>query len=198
MAYAPDPATPIEATLNGFAEVIGRGWVSHVGACNLSATQLKVALKASARLGLPRYEWVQNEYNLLHRGDEQELLSLCATHGLGYTPYSPLAGGRLSGKYRPGEAPPPDSRQTLRPEGHELSTAFFEAMEQLAGEAARRDCEAGALALAWVMEQAQVTAAVYGPARQAEHLRLARQATTVMLDEPARSRIGGWFKHDGK
>ena len=71
-------------------------------------------------------------------------------------------------------------------------------MEQLAGEAARRDCEAGALALAWVMEHAQVTAAIYGPARRAEHLRLARQALTIALDGPARSRIGGWCKHEGE
>ena len=197
LSHTPDPATSIESTLEGFAEVIARGWVSHVGACNLSAAQLVAALEASSRLGLPRYEWVQNEYNLLHRRDEQELLGLCAAHGIGYTPFSPLAGGLLSGKYRPDEPPAADSRLALRPEGHRLSNAFFGAMEQLEGEAAQRGCGAGALALAWVLEHAQVTSVICGPSRRAEHLELARRAIGVELDEPARNRIGSWFKTDG-
>jgi 1-deoxyxylulose-5-phosphate synthase len=77
LSHAPDPATPIESTLEGFADVIERGLISHIGACNLNAEQLAVAMKASSRLGLPRYEWVQNEYNRPKRIDAQELLGLC-------------------------------------------------------------------------------------------------------------------------
>lgn len=81
LAHASDLATSIEATLEGFAEVINRGWVSRVGACNLSAAQLTAASQASARLGLPRYKWAQNEYNLLHCKDEQKSSGLCAAQG---------------------------------------------------------------------------------------------------------------------
>ncbi len=74
------------------------------------------ALETSDRLGLARYEWVQNEYNLLHRGAEDGVLSVCEREGLGFTPFSPLAGGWLTGKYGRDRAYPPGSRMTLRPE----------------------------------------------------------------------------------
>ena len=193
LSHAPDPASPIESTLEGFADVIGRGWVAHIGACNVDADQLAAAMEASSRLGLPRYEWVQNEYNLLNRVDERELLGLCGVYGIGYTPFSPMAGGLLSGKYRRDEPPPPDSRLSLRPEGHLPSPSFFDGIAQLEREAARRGCDTGALALAWVMSHAQVTAAICGPSRRAEHLGLARQALSIELDESARTKMGSWF-----
>jgi aryl-alcohol dehydrogenase-like predicted oxidoreductase len=194
LSHAPDPATPIESTLEGFADVIERGWVSHIGACNLDAAQLVAAMDASSRLGLPRYEWVQNEYNLLNRVDEQELLKLCDDYGIGYTPFSPMAGGLLSGKYLRDEPAPPDSRLALRPESQLPSPSVFDGIAQLECEAARRGCNTGALALAWVMSHAQVTAAICGPSRRAEHLGLARQALTIELDESVRTRIGSWFE----
>ena len=194
LSHAPDPATPIESTLEGFADVIGRGLVSHIGACNLDVHQLAAAMETSSRLGLPRYEWVQNEYNLLNRVDEQGLLRLCDAYGIGYTPFSPMAGGLLSGKYLRDQPPPPDSRLSLRPEGHLPSPSFFDGIAQLEREAARRGCYTGALALAWVMSHVQVTAAVCGPSRRVEHLGLARQALTIELDESARTKIGSWFE----
>jgi aryl-alcohol dehydrogenase-like predicted oxidoreductase len=194
LTHAPDPATPIESTLEGFADLIERGLVSHIGACNLDADQLAAAMEASSRFGLPRYEWVQNEYNLLNRVDEQKLLRLCDGFGIGYTPFSPMAGGLLSGKYVRNEAPPSDSRLALRPDGHLPSQSVFDGIAQLEREAARCGCDTGALALAWVMSHTQVTAAICGPSRRAEHLGLARQAVTIALDESTRSKIGAWFK----
>jgi aryl-alcohol dehydrogenase-like predicted oxidoreductase len=194
LSHAPDAATPIESTLEGFADLIERGLVSHIGACNLGADQLVAAMETSARLGLPRYEWVQNEYNLLNRADEQELLRLCDVFGIGYTPFSPMAGGLLSGKYLRNEPPPRDSRLSLRPEGNPLSPSFFEGIAQLEREARRCGCDTGALALAWVISHAQVTAAICGPSRRAEHLGLARQALTIELDESAITKIGSWFE----
>jgi len=196
LSHAPDPATPIEATLHGFADVIGRGWVSHIGACNVDAEHLIAAVQTSSRLGLPRYEWVQNEYNLLNRSDEQALLEVCSAHGIGYTPFSPMAGGLLSGKYVRDQPPPPESRLSLRPHGQPPSKAIFDGIAQLQGEAARRGCDPGALALAWVTNHPQVTAAICGPSRRAEHLRLPRQALTIELDAPTRARIGAWFPAD--
>ena len=198
LSHAPDVETPIEATLEGLAQVMEAGWVSHIGACNIDAAKLSAAMEASARSGLPRYEWVQNEYNLLNRHDERELFGRCADYGIGYTPYSPLAGGVLSGKYARGAPPPPDSGLALRPEGHAPSDAAFDAIARLGREADRRQCSTGALALAWVMSHPQVTAAICGPARTGEHLQLAREALAVDLDDPARAEIGAWFEFPGQ
>jgi aryl-alcohol dehydrogenase-like predicted oxidoreductase len=192
LTHAPDERTPIESTLEGYAEAIERGLVAHIGACNVNAAQLAAAMDASARLGLPRYEWVQNEYNLLNRGDEIELFAICDEHALGYTPFSPIAGGALSGKYVRGEPPPTESRLGLRP-GAALSDAAFDAIESLVREAERRGCSTGALALAWVMAQPRVTAPVCGPARTSEHLRLVREALAIELDASDTARIAGWF-----
>jgi 1-deoxyxylulose-5-phosphate synthase len=194
LTHDADPETPIESTLEGFAEAIESGLVSHIGASNVDAKQLTAAMQASDRLGLPRYEWIQNEYNLLNRRDERELFQLCEKYGVGYTPFSPIAGGRLSGKYVRDKPPPADSRLALRPDGPAPSHAFFAAVARLEREAARRGCSAGALALAWVMHHPRVTAAICGPARQAEHLRLVREALAIHLDEAARIEIGGWFE----
>jgi 1-deoxyxylulose-5-phosphate synthase len=161
---------------------------------SVDLSPLTAAMEASSRLGLPRYEWVQNEYNLLQRIDDQELLGLCDVYGIGYTPFSPVAGGLLSGKYMPNESPPPDSRLSLRPEGHLPSRSLFEGVAQLEREAERRGCDTGALALAWVIGHPQVTAAICGPSRRAEHLGLARQALAIELDESARTKIASWFE----
>jgi len=194
LTHAPDSVTPIESTLEGLADAIDRRLVSHVGACNVDAGQLAAAMAVSTRLGLPRYEWVQNEYNLLQRGDERELFGLCDAWGIGYTPFSPMAGGLLSGTYRRDERPPPHSRLALRPEGRLPSRSVFDGIAQLAREAECYGCDTGALALTWVIEHPQVTAAICGPSRQAEHLRLARQAIAIELDEADRARIGAWLE----
>lgn len=193
LTHAPDERTPIESTLEALTDAIESGQLSHIGACNIDAKQLAAAMKASARLGLPRYEWVQNEYNLLNRGDERELFAVCAEHGLGYTPYSPIAGGVLSGKYGRGMSPPADSRLALLP-GGTISNATFDAIERLDCKAALLDCSTGALALAWAMNHPRVTAAVCGPAKQAEHLRFLREALAIELSESERAEIGAWFE----
>jgi aryl-alcohol dehydrogenase-like predicted oxidoreductase len=115
LTHEPDPETPVEETLEALDALVRAGKVGAVGASNVSAAQLLEALRVSDEHGLARFEWVQNSYSLLERGDEKEVLPLCAEHGLGYTPFSPLAGGWLTGKYRRGEAYPAGSRMTLRP-----------------------------------------------------------------------------------
>jgi aryl-alcohol dehydrogenase-like predicted oxidoreductase len=100
----------------------------------------------------------------------------------------------LSGKYTRGAPPPADSRLALRPEGHAPSEAFFDAMARFEAEAAKRGCSAGALALAWVLARPGVTAAAAGPSRRPEHLRLAREALQVALDEEAHAAIASWFE----
>jgi aryl-alcohol dehydrogenase-like predicted oxidoreductase len=105
---------------------------------------------------------VQNSYSVLARGAEREVLPLCREHGLGFTPFGPLAGGWLTGKYRRESAPPAGSRMTLRPEPYEhlRTDAVFDALEEL-----ERRGDPATLALAWLFAQPGVTAVVVGPRR---------------------------------
>src|SRR6478735_5177577 len=135
-----------------------------------------------ALAGLPRYEWVQNGFSLLEQGDRETVFPVCREHGLGYTPFSPLAGGWLTGKYRRGEAPPTGSRMTLRPEPYEeySSDRVFDALEALEREAAERGLSMASLALAWALAQPELTGIVVGPGR-ADHLAPAFEAMDISL-----------------
>ena len=101
-AHNDDPRTPLEETLGAFGELVEDGRVGSIGASNFSAERLSEALAVSAREGLPSYVALQNEYHLLDRGYEHGAREVVASAGLGAVPYRGLAGGFLSGKYRPG------------------------------------------------------------------------------------------------
>ena len=103
LAHDWDPDVPVAETLGAFDQLVEAGQVRATGASNVSAAQLEEALAAAEEHGLRRYEWVQNEYSLLTREAELDVLPLCEREGLGFTPFSPLAGGWLTGKYRRGE-----------------------------------------------------------------------------------------------
>ncbi len=183
MTHAPDDQTPLAETLEALAAFIEQGLVRCIGACNVSEAQLRAALDTSDRLGLPRYEWVQNEYSLLARSDETTVMPLCAERGLGYTPHSPLCGGILSGKYRRGAGVPPGSRLAVRaaPYQEYMTDQILEGVQRFAREADRRGASPSGLALAWVMSRANVTAPVVGP-RRLEHLAAIREALALQLD----------------
>lgn len=194
LIHEPDPETPIGDTLEALDELVRAGKVGAIGASNVSARELEDALRASEERGLARFGWVQNSYSLLERDDEAEVLPLCARHGLGYTPFSPLAGGWLTGKYRRGEAYPPGSRMTLRPEPYTRieDERTFDGLEALEAEARERGTDSATLALAWVVDHPLVTAAVLGP-RRPGHLEPARGALGLSLSEAERDAIGALF-----
>ena len=194
LIHEPDPETPIAETLSAFDDLIRAGKVGAVGASNIGAGQLREALQVSEERRLARFEWVQNSYNLLERKDEDELLPLCAEHGLGYTPFSPLAGGWLTGKYRRGESYPEGSRMTLRPGPYAAfeDERTFEGLEALDAAARERGVDMATLALAWVLSHPLVTAAVVGP-RRPEHLEPARAALELELSEADREELGALF-----
>lgn len=194
LIHEPDPETPIGDTLEALDELVRAGTVGAVGASNVDAAQLEEALRASDERGLVRFGWVQNSYSLLERADEDDLLDLCAREGLAYTPFSPLAGGWLTGKYRAGKAYPEGSRMTLRPEPyqgleHERTYAGLAALEAAARE---RGVDMATLSLAWVLSHPLVPAAVVGP-RRPEHLEPARRAVDLVLSESEREELGGLF-----
>jgi 1-deoxyxylulose-5-phosphate synthase len=194
LAHAFDHDVAQEETLTAFDELVRGGTVGAVGASNFTAEQLAEALEISALEGLTRYEWVQNAFSLLEQADSQTVFPLCHEHGLGYTPYSPLAGGWLTGKYRRGEPPPPGSRMTVRPGGNERywADATFDALEAFAGEAAERGVSMAALAVAWLLHISEITAVVVGPST-ADQLAPVREALGVQLSEHELRRLRGLF-----
>jgi aryl-alcohol dehydrogenase-like predicted oxidoreductase len=196
LTHAPDDSTPIEETLEELEAIRESGRSRSVGACNVNAMQLNAALGAAARLGIVGYEIVQNGYSLLEPDGDRVVRSICVERGMAFTPFSPLAGGALTGKYQRDSAPPPDSRMALRPDGVDelLTPAVFDAIDRLRSDADHRHRTAcGALALAWLLHHHEVTAVVAGPARRAPHLELAAHAVEVDLSDEEFAEIESWF-----
>jgi len=194
LTHEPDEETPIEETLRALDEVVQAGKARAIGASNLDGVRLERALETSTRLGLARFGWVQNEYSLLRREAEGEILPICEREGLGFTPFSPLAGGWLTGKYRRGEAYPSGSRMTLRPDPYAdlVSEETFHGLEAFAVAAADLGVEPATLAVAWVLAHPQVTSVVVGP-RRPEQLATAIAATELELSDSQRDELAGLF-----
>jgi aryl-alcohol dehydrogenase-like predicted oxidoreductase len=194
LTHEPDEETPIAETLGALDEAARAGKARAIGASNLDGAGLEEALETSDRLGLARFGWVQNEYSLLRRGAEEEVVAVCEREGLGFTPFSPLAGGWLTGKYRRGEAYPSGSRMTLRPDPYDdlVNDATFAGLEAFAAEASARGVEPATLAIAWVLGHPQVTAVVVGP-RRVEQLESAVAATELELTAQERADLAGLF-----
>jgi aryl-alcohol dehydrogenase-like predicted oxidoreductase len=194
LIHEPDPRTPVVDTLRALDELVATGKAGAIGASNVSAEQLEEALATSTEHGLARFEWIQNAYSLLEREAEAGVLPLCAEHGLGFTPFSPLAGGWLAGRYRRGDPPPPGSRMATRPEPyvHLQSERVFRGLEALEARAAERGVDLPTLALAWLLSHPQVDGVIVGP-RRPEHLEPARAALDVELKEEERAELAGLF-----
>jgi aryl-alcohol dehydrogenase-like predicted oxidoreductase len=194
LTHAPDPETPIEETLRALDDLVRAGKVGVIGGSNLEAAQLEEALETSKRLGLARYEWVQNEYSLLERGAE-DVMEICEREGLGFTPFSPLAGGWLTGKYRRGESYPAGSRMTMRPEPYKMleNERTFDALEAFEAAAAERGVAPAALAIAWILGNPRVTAVIAGP-RRPEQLQPYLAALELPLSEQERDELASLFQ----
>src|SRR5579864_4880673 len=159
LTHAPDPEVPIVETAGVLDELVAAGKIGAYGVSNVDGAELREALAAGS------FGWVQNSYSLLDRDVEREVLPLCAEHGLGFTPFSPLAGGWLTGKYKRGEAPPPGSRMTMRPEPYRHlvdDDAVWNGLEGLERRGAEEGVTAEALALRWLLENPVVTAVIVG------------------------------------
>lgn len=194
LIHEPDPGTPIEETLGALDDLVHVGKIHYIGASNIEAWRMMKALAVSERHGYQRFAWVQNNYSLLERGDEKEMLPLCAEEGLGYTPFSPLAGGWLTGKYRKASDYPKGSRMTLRPEPytHLVADRTFTAIDRFEHEAKTRGVSMATLAHAWVLTHPLATAVIAGP-RKPQHLDDAVAAVGLHLTDEERGVIAGWF-----
>jgi aryl-alcohol dehydrogenase-like predicted oxidoreductase len=159
--HSPDEKTPVEETLSAFGDLISSGKVRHIGASNFTSTQLSDALQVAGAKGLPRFETLQPHHNLVHRYEyEAELASLCEREDIGVIPYSPLAAGFLTGKYRPGQ-PPPKSARSGRVREY-MNAPGFAAIEALDDVAASHNTTLAAVALAWQMTKPAITAPIIG------------------------------------
>ena len=158
-----DETTPIDETLSALDDLVRQGKVRYIGASNYPAWRLMRALWTSDLNGLSRYDSLQPHYSLVHRAEfERELVDVCRTYGLGVVPYSPLAGGFLTGKYR-ADVPLPDSQRasgTQKRYFNERGWAILAAVEEIAQ---RRNNTVSQVALAWQLSTPVITAPIIGP-----------------------------------
>lgn len=197
MIHEVDPSTPLEQVLRTLDDLIRAGKVRFVGASNIAAWQVAKSLWISDVAGLTRFEWIQNSYSLLDRRDERELFPLCADQGLGFTPFSPLAGGWLAGLYREGEPYPADSRMAQRPEAqrHLERSSTFTRLRGLGELARSRGVSMAGLGLAWHLHHPAVTAPIVGPAHP-DHFQSIREALELRLSATELGQLDRLFSPD--
>ncbi len=194
LTHEPDPDTSIEETLGALDDLVHAGKIHYLGASNIDSRCLAEALGASERNGWIRFEWIQNGYSLLERGAERDVLPLCVEKDLGFTPFSPLGGGWLTGKYSSPDRFPAGSRMTLRPEpyAHLRNEAVLRAISAFGERARARGVSMAALAIAWVLSHPRTTAAIVGP-RRPEHLDPAVEALSFRLSDEERNELASLF-----
>ena len=162
-----DESTPLDETLRALDDMVRQGLVRYVGCSNFEAWRLCKALWTADVLRLARFDSVQERYNLLDRRVEAELLPLCRDQGLGVIPYSPLAGGLLTGKYRGGERPA-DARYIAFGRQSQLTEPMLAAVARIDEMAQQRGITPAQLALVWLMGHADITAPIIGASRAAQ------------------------------
>jgi aryl-alcohol dehydrogenase-like predicted oxidoreductase len=169
--HKPDPSVPIRDTLGALAEIVRAGKVREIGCSNFSVAQLREA-DAAARDGV-RFVSVQNEYSLLHREPESDVLPECQRLGLAFVPYYPLASGLLTGKYRQGQPIPKGTRLSdRRPTEDRLAV-----VESLIEFAESRGHTLLELAFGWLLSHPAVASVIAGAMSHAQV-----QANTQAID----------------
>lgn len=183
MAHEPDPLTSLDETISAFDDLVRSGKVMYAGFCNIEPWRVAESLIISDRHHRARLVCVQNEYNLLRREAEAEMLPLLAHEGMSFLAFSPLAGGWLTGKYREGTEVPAGSRMTLRPQPYAgfQNQPTYQAIERFRTAAASYGVSMGGLALAWAAANPDVTSIVAGP-RNLDQLSAISEAAKVTLD----------------
>jgi aryl-alcohol dehydrogenase-like predicted oxidoreductase len=162
-----DPTTPLRETMAALSDLVRSGKVRYIGCSNFPAWQLEKALRISEVNGFEAFATVQPRYNIIDRDIERELLPLCAEEGIGVIPYSPLAGGVLTGKYHPDKPAPEGSRGQLRPAMitrnlNPHNQAILQELERIGSETTMPLSQIG---LAWLMANTTVTSPIIGASK---------------------------------
>lgn len=182
--HRPDPATPVGDTLAALADLVKEGKVREIGCSNFSAAQLREAHDAAAG-GAPHFVSVQNQYSLLHREPELEVLPECERLGIAFIPYFPLMSGLLTGKYRRGEPAPVGTRLagvTAERQKEAFSDSKFDAIEALERFATERGRTLLELAVAWLAAKPAVASVIAG-ATKPEQIRANVEAADWVLSD---------------
>jgi aryl-alcohol dehydrogenase-like predicted oxidoreductase len=182
--HRPDPATDIDETLGALTDLIRAGKICYAGSSTFPAAQIVEAQWTAQRRGRERFVCEQPPYSILVRGVEAEVLPACQRYGMGVIPWSPLAGGWLSGRYRKNTQLPASQRAERIPQRFDMglpgNQAKLEAAEKLAQLAEEAGLSLVHLALAFVLSHPAVTSAIIGP-RTMEHLESQLGAADVVL-----------------
>ncbi|MGA2036990.1 MAG: aldo/keto reductase [Acidimicrobiales bacterium] len=182
--HQPDPETPIADTLAALDELVRAGKIREIGCSNFSAAQIREA-QAAVREGATRFVSVQNEYSLLKRDPELEVLPECQRFALAFIPYYPLSSGVLTGKYRRGEPPPAGTRLAGTPTGRTdslLSDETLSVVEALEAFAVRNGHSVLELAVAWLAARPTVASVIAGATTPAQVRANAMASNWVLTD----------------
>jgi aryl-alcohol dehydrogenase-like predicted oxidoreductase len=165
--HRPDPATPIEETLRALDDLIAQGKVRYIGCSNMAAWSVVDAQWTAELRGLSRFISAQDEYSLVHRKPEADLIPALRAKGMGLLPYYPLASGLLSGKYAKGAAPSADTRfgKDARTRERYLTNENWARVEKLDAFAKARGRSLLDLAFAWLASQEVVGSVIAGATR---------------------------------
>jgi len=176
-----DPATPLEETLTALDDLVRQGKVLYAGVSEWTAEQIGEAVKYGKAAGLRPLTASQPQYHMLARGIEREIMPLCEREGIGQVVFSPLAQGLLTGKYKPGEPAPEDSRAAgsnpfLRTgvldafvhDKIQVDDALLERVQQLIPLAQEVGLTMSQLALAWCLRKSNVTSVIIGASRPSQ------------------------------
>lgn len=183
-----DENTPIDETLRAFDDLIHQGKVRHIGASNYPAWRLMESLWTSDRHNLARYDTLQPHYSLAYRAEfERELAGVCRQYRLGVLPYSPLAGGFLTGKYRRDEVKP-DSARLNGVQSRYFNDRGWQTLEAAEAVAQQRQLSTSQVALAWLLSDPLITSPIIGP-RSLEQLEDNLGAAGIRLNEDEKARL---------
>jgi aryl-alcohol dehydrogenase-like predicted oxidoreductase len=190
--HRPELDTDIDETLGALSDLVRAGKVRYIGSSTFPASQIVEAQWVAQRRGRERFVCEQPPYSILVRGVEADVLPTCRRHGMGVIPWSPLAGGWLSGRYRKDSEVPESRRADRIPGRYDLSLPENQVKLEKADALARLAEEAGIslieLALAFVVRHPAVTAAIIGP-RTMDHLESQLSAAEVTLSDEVLDRI---------
>jgi aryl-alcohol dehydrogenase-like predicted oxidoreductase len=191
-AHRYDYTTPLEETMRAFDDLVRHGKVLYIGVSEWRAEEISAALRIAGEMGLDRIVSNQPQYNMLWRVIEAEVIPLCMKEGIGQIVWSPIAQGALTGKYLPGQGPPAGSRATDAGgsgfiEGY-LTDSILTRVRQLLPVADEAGLTPAQLAIAWVLQNPNVSAAIIGATRP-QQVRENVRASGVTLDESLLRRI---------
>lgn len=163
-----DPTTPVEETMQALSDLVAQGKILYYGVSEWSPVQIMKALSVIKELHLRPMSVIQPQYNMVDRYIEDEIIQICTENGIGIVPFSPLAQGLLTGKYRKGQPLPAGSRATHQADkqiNRLLTDKNLETVEKLSDVADQLDVPLAVLALAWILRLPQISSVITGASK---------------------------------